>query len=118
MIKVSEISRLRGSWLLVESDPRMKKTKGGIELPEQLLGIERVMEGTGVILKVSDDKEKILEATGGEELTTGMRVLFRGFLKDAFDDFEELTPGRKIFLIKAEDIMGIVDESVTMGAFS
>jgi co-chaperonin GroES (HSP10) len=109
----------KGKWVLVKADARVKKTKGGIELPEMLLAVERVMEGTGHILKVGSDKEGILDVTGGEVLEPGMRIFYRGFLKDAFHEFATDEDGQTIFILRAEDIMGIVeDDDVKMGAFS
>lgn len=110
--------RPRGKWVVVKSDPRMKKTKGGIELPDKQLQAERVMEGTGRILKVGSDREGILDATGGVMLEAGQRIFFRGFLKDAFAEFTVDEDGLAIFLLRAEDIMGIIDDDVQMGAFS
>ncbi len=108
----------RGKWVVVKADPRVKKTKGGIELPDRQLAAERVMEGTGRILKVGSDREGILDATGGVMLESGMRICYRGFLKDAFAEFSTDEDGQPIFLLRAEDIMGIIDEDTQMGAFS
>lgn len=109
----------RGKWMVVKADPRVKKTKGGIELPDMQLKAERVMEGTGILLKVGNDKEGILDATGGVDLEPGMRVFYRGFLKDAFAEFSVDPDGQPIFLLRAEDIMGIIEDGdIQMGAFS
>lgn len=109
----------RGKWVVVKADPRMKTTKGGIELPDFLVGAERVMEGTGRILKVGSGREAILDVTGGVMLEPGQRIFFRGFLKDAFHDFSMDEDGLRIFLLRAEDIMGIIDDdNIKMGAFS
>lgn len=111
--------RPRGKWIVVKADPRVKKTKGGIELPEAQLQVERVMEGTGRILKVGSDREGILDATGGVMLEPGMRIFYRGFLKDAFHEFSTDSDGQTIFLLRAEDVMGIIeDEDLKMGEFS
>lgn len=108
----------KGKWVVVKADPRVKTTKGGIELPDQQVMIERTMEGTGRILKVGSDREGILDATGGVMLEPGMRIFYRGFLKDAFHEFTTDSDGQLIFLLRAEDIMGIIDDDVKMGAFS
>ena len=108
----------RNKWVLVKSDPRMKQSAGGIVLPDKQTMVERVMEGTGHILKVGTDREGILDATGGVMLEPGMRIFFRGFLKDAFHEFATDEDGLTIFLLRAEDVMGIIDEDVRMGAFS
>lgn len=101
-------------WLLVKADPRVKKTKGGIELPDELTKIERVMEGTGVVLKVGDD----VPEKSGVNLSPGDRIAFRGFLKDAFQEFEPEDDGQTIFLLRVEDVLAVIDENVQMGAFS
>lgn len=109
----------RGKWILVKADPRVKKTKGGIELPDKQLEVERVMEGTGHILKVGTDREGILDATGGVMLEPGQRIFYRGFLKDAFHEFCVDEDGCTIFILRAEDVMGLIeDEGTQMGAFS
>ncbi len=105
-----------GKWIVVKADPRVKKTKGGIELPDMQLQAERVMEGTGHILKVGSDR-KAIEAYCGVMLEPGMRIFYRGFLKDAFAEFTVDADGQPIFLLRAEDIMGIIDEDVVMGTF-
>ena len=110
--------RPRGKWLVVKADARVKKTKGGIELPDKQVMVERVMEGTGHILKVGSDREGILDVTGGVMLEAGMRICYRGFLKDAFAEFATDADGQPIFLLRAEDIMCIIDEDIQMGAFS
>ncbi len=108
----------RGKWMVVKADPRVKQTAGGIVLPQQQLAVERVMEGTGHILKVGSDRKAILDYTGGIQLEPGMRIFYRGFLKDAFQEFTQDEDGQPIFLLRVEDIMGILDEDVQMGAFS
>lgn len=104
-------------WVVVKSDARVKQTKGGIILTDKQLGVERVMEGTGVILKAGNN-EDIRKVTGGVALEPGMRICFRGFLKDAFHEFEPDEDGLLIFMLRAEDVMALIDKSVTMGAFS
>jgi co-chaperonin GroES (HSP10) len=109
----------KGKWVLVKADPRVKKTKGGIQLTDKELGVERVMEGTGRILKVGSDREGILDATGGIILEAGMRIFYRGFLKDAFHEFSTEDDGQTIFILRVEDVMGIIDdEEIRMGEFS
>jgi len=108
----------KGKWVVVKADPRVKTTRGGIELPDMQLKAERVMEGTGRILKVGSDREGILNACG-EMLEPGMRIFYRGFLKDAFAEFTVDEDGLAIFLLRAEDVMGILeDDSIVMGVFS
>lgn len=106
----------KGKWIVVKADPRVKKTSGGIVLPDMQLQAERVMEGTGHILKVGSDR-KAIEDYCGVMLESGMRIFYRGFLKDAFQDFGTDDDGLAIFLLRCEDIMGIIDEDVVMGTF-
>jgi co-chaperonin GroES (HSP10) len=108
--------RLRHKWIIVKADPRVKKTRGGIELPDQQVAVERVMEGTGRILSIGNRQE--IRDCVGDDLEPGMRICFRGFLKDAFQEFERDEDGCPIFLLRAEDVMAIIPEGVTMGAFS
>jgi len=109
----------RGKWVVVKEDPRPEKTGGGIVLPQKQTEVERVTEGTGRILKVGSDREGILDATGGVMLEAGQRIFFRGFLKDAFHEFSRDEDGRLIFLLRAEDIMGIIEsDDIQMGTFS
>lgn len=108
-----------GKWLVVKADARVPKTRGGIHLPDKQVEVERVMEGTGRILKVGSDRNGILDATGGVLLEPGMRIFYRGFLKDAFHEFSTDEDGQSIFILRAEDVMGIIeDDSIKMGAFS
>jgi co-chaperonin GroES (HSP10) len=99
------------TWVLVKADPRVKKTRGGIELPDQLLLAERKMEGTGHLLKVGSEASKAV----GAGLEPDMRICYRGFLKDAFQEFARDEDDCPIFLLKAEDILAIIDEDTQMG---
>ena len=101
-------------WVVVKADPRVKKTKGGIELPDMQLAAERVMEGTGRLLKVGPDVSKAVNFA----VEPGMRICFRGFLKDAFQGFLREEDDCPIFLLRAEDIMAILDDEVQMGMLS
>lgn len=102
-----------GDWVVAKADPRVKKTAGGIHLPDQIVAIERVMEGTARILKVGS-KARLRVGFGIEP---GMRICFRGFLKDAFHEFAD-DDGCRVFMLKADDILAVIDEDVEMGAFS
>jgi co-chaperonin GroES (HSP10) len=103
-------------WVMVKADPRVKKTKGGIHLTEELVAVERVMEGTGRILKVGNNDD-ILKAVG-VSLEPGMRICYRGFLKDAFQEFGKDDDGCDVFLLRAEDVIAVIGDDVLMGAFS
>lgn len=100
-----------GEWVMVKADPRVKKTAGGIYLPDELLGIERVMEGTGHILKVGTRAPKAANAG----LEAGMRIAYRGFLKDVTQDLFSPIDDCPVFLLNAKDITAIIDESVKLG---
>ncbi len=114
MLNWREVRPLK-KWVLVKSDPRMRQTKGGIALPDQLLGVERVMEGTGILLKVGNRVREVLEAP----LEPGTRVCFRGFLKDASAmEFNRHEDGCQVFMLHADDILAVVGDGVTLGAFS
>jgi co-chaperonin GroES (HSP10) len=102
-------------WLIVKGDPRVKKTKGGIYLTEAITGIERVMEGTGHLLRVGDRDE--IRGKIGYDLEPGMRVCYRGFLKDAVQGFDA-EGDNPVFMIRAEDVMAVIEEDVQLGAFS
>lgn len=102
-----------GDWVIAKADPRVKKTAGGIFLPDQIVAVERGMEGTGRILKVGKTAAK----KAGFGIEPGMRFCFRGFLKDAFHEFAD-EDDRRIFMLKADDILAIIGEEVQMGAFS
>jgi co-chaperonin GroES (HSP10) len=93
----------------------VKQTKGGIILTDSLVGVERVMEGTGHVLRVGNDVAKTL----GYGLETGMRICYRGFLKDASSmEFHPHEDGCAVFMLRAEDILAVIDADVQMGAFS
>lgn len=101
-----------GEWVIAKADPRVKKTAGGIHLPDQIVTVERAMEGTARILKVGQDAARAV----GFPLEPGMRFCFRGFLKDAFHEFED-EDGCRIFMLKSADILAIIDDEIQMGAF-
>lgn len=102
--------RAYGEWVIVQADPRVKKTAGGLFLTEELTQIERTMEGTGVILSVG-------HLVPGDLLKTNNRVCFRGFLKDAHK-LDKTKEGADIFLIHFKDLLATLDDGVTMGFFS
>ena len=101
-------------WVVVKADPRVKKTSGGIELPDMMLAAERVMEGTGKVLSVG---RKVAD-TCCFPLEPGMRVCFRGFLKDV--TAREFLPidDCPVFMLQADDILAVIDDDVQMGVFA
>jgi len=96
-------------WVMVKADPRVKKTAGGIVLTDELVGIERVMEGTGTVLNVGSEVH---------EVEVGQRVAYRGFLKDVSRGMIKPEDGCDVFLIRVEDLLAVIGEGVSMGAFS
>lgn len=98
-------------WVMVKADPRVKKTSGGIVLTDELVGVERVMEGTGTVLAVGSEVE-------AADVVCGVRVAYRGFLKDVSQGMIQRKDGCDVFLIRIEDLLAVIDDSVTMGAFS
>lgn len=103
-----------GKWLLVHADPRVKQSKGGIHLPDKQVKVERTMEGSGRILKIGGRVNK--DATYA--LEPGMRVVFRGFLKDASGAVFDKIDDREVFMLAVEDVLAVIDEGVEVGAFS
>jgi co-chaperonin GroES (HSP10) len=100
-----------GKWVLVKADPRVKKTAGGIILTDELTKIERVMEGTGRVLKCG--KEAI------QDIEPGERICYRGFLKDAFHAaFKRDKDGCQIFMLRLEDVLMAIPDDLEMGEFS
>ena len=102
-----------GKWVLVKADPRVKQTSGGIILTEELVGIERVMEGTGRVLAVGPT------AAVERGIEPGERICYRGFLKDAFhESFTRDEDGLQIFLLRMEDVLLALPDGVEMGFMS
>ena len=102
--------RLLGDWVLVKADPRVKKTAGGIVLTDELTQVERVMEGTGRVLKCGPKAMKDVEP--------GERICYRGFLKDAFHAFKRDDDDCQVFLLRLDDVLMVIPDDLTMGAFS
>ncbi len=102
--------RAYGEWVLVQADPRVKQTSGGIILTDELTQIERHMEGTGRILNVGS-------RVSIPVIEPGLRVAYRGFLKDAHK-VDKTEDGCDIFLIHHKDLLAVVEEGVQLGAFS
>ena len=107
-------TRPLGKWVVVKADHRVKKTKGGIHLPDNQVMAERVMEGTGTVLRVGPEVRKTL-SFGLEE---GMRICYRGFLKDVSSAEFERIDNCDVFMIRAEDILAVIRGNIQLGAFS
>lgn len=99
-----------GKWVLVKADPRVKKTPGGIYLTDEIVKVERVMEGTGRVLKCGPEAMKDVEP--------GERICYRGFLKDAFGNSFEREDDCDIFLLRVEDVLAVIPDDIEMGEFS
>lgn len=105
-------SRPMPSWVLAKEDQRVDEI-GGILLTQQLTGAERVGHSTSHIIRAGEDVPTILglENTTHEELT-GLRILHRDYLKDAwkFGPHPDEDDNRVYFLLKADDIVALVPE--------
>lgn len=95
-------------WVLVKADPRVKKTAGGVLLTEELIKIERVMAGSGRLLKCGSEAMKDVEP--------GERICYRGFLKDACHAaFTRDEDDCQIFLLKIADVLMVIPDSTEVG---
>jgi co-chaperonin GroES (HSP10) len=103
-------------WIIVKADPRVKKSAGGIHLPDGQVMAERVMEGTGRILKLGN-RDEIFKACSFH-LEPGMRICYRGFLKDAWKEYFDREDDCDVFLLAASDVLAVIDDSVQMGFLS
>ena len=98
-------------WVTVKADSRVKKTQGGLILTDELTKIERVMEGTGVVLRCGPKAARDIEP--------GERICYRGFLKDAFHQvFEREEDNCQIFLLDVKDILMAIPPGLDMGEWS
>lgn len=107
----------RREWISVLDDHRRSQTSGGIFLPGHETGIEKVTEGSGVIVRIGPgDKAKTLD------LTEGSRIIYRSFLKYAnrIEAEEEWSHGtlKHYFLMSIDDILAITEKGVDVGVFS
>lgn len=107
--------RPQGPWVLAKSDPRVKQTKGGLYLTDEITGLEKVSVETAVILRVGT---RVKEAVG-IDLHEGERFCFRGFLKDAtLYEFQKADDGTSVFLIDSKDILALVDKDTKIGVYT
>lgn len=96
------------NWVLVKADPRIKKTAGGFFLTEELTKIERVMAGSGRVLKCGSEAMKDVEP--------GERICYRGFLKDACHaSFKRDEDNCQIFMLKIDDVLMVIPDSTEVG---
>lgn len=104
--------RPKRDWVIVKDDKRPEQTAGGIYLPGNETGVEKVKEGSGTIISVGlGDKNQALG------LEPGQKVCFRGFLKHA-NRIETEDSNDHYFFMASDDILGIVPEGVSVGVFS
>ena len=106
--------KILGARVLIRLDPRVKKTPGGILLPEQVTKIERVMEGSGRVVRVGSATSDSRGPIHPVDLKPGDRVMFRGFLKDAaplstwgYDGDDYCIIHKRDILAKIPDVMDI-----------
>ena len=109
--------RPRRDWVLLLCDPRREKTAGGIILPGDQTGIERVREGTGEIVAIGPG-----DMAPAMDLCVGQKVVFRGFIKyaHAFDSDEFWPDGqmKHYTFMSVNDLEGIVPKGMDVGVFS
>lgn len=107
--------RPRRDWVTVLQEPRCDYV-GGIFMPVET-GVEKVTEGTGVVIRVGGGK-KIDNLC----LKAGDRIVYRTYLKYANPIPAGLTwPDGKVkqhFLMSVDDIFAIVPEGLNIGVFS
>lgn len=108
-----EATNLRplGKWVVVKGDPRVKKTKGGIELTEVMISVEKFMEGTGRVLRVGSTVRDMV----GLDLVPGSRICYRGFLKDATAMQFESLDDCPVFLLHLDDVLAVISDDLHMG---
>jgi co-chaperonin GroES (HSP10) len=110
--------RPRRDWILVLADERQERLASGIYLPGHETGIEKVTEGTGLLIAVGPGEK--LAKLG---LAPGQRLVYRGFLKHANKVPSEerwLTTGneKEYFLMSCDDVLGVLAPGVEAGIFS
>lgn len=109
--------RPRDGWVLALADQRKEKTAGGILLPGNETGVEKVTEGAGMLVAVGPGIKN-----GKLGIEKGMRIIYRAYLKHAhrLDGEEKWPDGEEkfYFLMSSDDIYGIVPPGVEVGVFS
>ena len=113
--------------LLVRQEARPTETAGGIAIPTDLTGLERVSVESARVIKAGERVAKVL----GEEIPPGTRIAYRSMFKDiarqelgeVYDE-PNLTPqarerkGGQLFVINVKDIIAILDEETQVGPLS
>jgi co-chaperonin GroES (HSP10) len=97
------------NWVLVKVDPRRRVTSGGIHLTDTLTKAERVMEGSGEVLRVGPKVE---------EIEVGDRIVFRGFLKEVSSDIFAKIDDAEVCLLKEDDVLMVIGGEHEVGVYS
>lgn len=103
-----------GPWVVVEPEASLKKTEGGIYLPDGNM-LERVghavavvkSAGTGRWVKKNKDKDK--EVFEPMTVKPGERVAFRGHIKEA-----NIILGTKCCFLHMDDLVGVLDDDAKL----
>lgn len=111
MIYDPEHIRPKRDWALVLTDRRKVKLESGIFLPPSEVGVEKVMERSGIVLRLGPGERA--EQVG---IAEGDKIVFRGFLKHA--NPVDVGDDREVFLMDVNDILAVTDGTVEVGAFS
>lgn len=110
--------RPRRDWALVLGDPRNTVLASGIVLPGQETGVEKVTENAGLVIRLGPS-DHLIQKLGLKE---GDRILYRGFMKHHMPiESDETWPDgskKEYFLMDVADIMAIIPNGVSVGAFS
>jgi len=117
-----------GSRLLVRCEPRPKKTAGGIHLPAEFTGMEKIGIRAGKVVRKGNPRDlSILPKKSPmrelqarlDEINIGDRVAFRAFLADANDLTRQADlrdkDGHTWSIIDVRDILGKVPDDVPIG---
>lgn len=108
--------RPKDGWALVLDDQRREKS-GSIYLPGKETGVEKVTEGSGVVIRLGPGKKN--SRLGLEE---GQHIAYRGYLKYANPiETDERWPdgqAKQFFLMDSNDIVAIMQPGVEVGVFS
>jgi co-chaperonin GroES (HSP10) len=109
--------RPRDGWAIVLADARKDKTAGGIYLPGNETGAEKVTEGAGLIVRLGPGKKN--HDLG---LEAGQRVVYRGFLKYAnpieTEEKWENGENKVYFIMSSDDVLAIIQPGVEVGVYS
>lgn len=109
--------RPRWDFCIVLAEERKRVTEGGIVLPEEETGIEKVTEGVCQIIRVGAG-----EKTSSYNIQVGDRYVYRSFLRFAnmIQTLEKWPSGaeKEFFFIAADDLLIQILEGMNAGIFS